>query len=220
MSIEVVLLALTAVVRPTSAAVVVAILSTGRPRRLLTAYVLSGLAFSLAVGALVLLIVQHVGPARAATARPVVDVVLGLLLLGCAGADRIGYVPSHDPGPAGSPRWLQRRLDRLSPSGAATLGVFLHLPGVVYLAALNAIAGYAPGTVSDVVQLSIYNAFRLGVPLVALVLSTYRLTATRDSLARATSWSMRHRRGLVVAFCGTLGAYLLLTGAVDLARGR
>lgn len=219
MSIEVLVLALSAVVRPSSAAAVVVMLATSRPQRLLTSYVLAGLTFSLGVGALVLVLVQDLSPATARTARPVADVVLGLASLAYAGANWSGYLPRRAPGGTGAgPRWLQRRMQDLSPSGAAALGVLLHLPGLIYLAALNAIAGGASGVLTDAVQLSIYNLFRFGVPLVALTLSSHRPALAREGLERATSWVGRHRTGLVVVFFGALGGYLLATGATDLAR--
>ena len=56
MSTEALVLALTARVRPTSAAAVFAMLSTPRPQRLLVAYLVVGLGFSLAVGTLVVVL--------------------------------------------------------------------------------------------------------------------------------------------------------------------
>lgn len=220
MTVEVVVLALSAVARPTSAAVVAVMLSTRRPQRLLTCYVVAGLAFSLGVGALVLVLVEGLDPEAARTARPAVDVVLGLAALAYAGATMSGHLPRRAPDRAGSPTWLQQRMQDLSPPGAAVLGVLAHLPGLVYLAALNAIAGSATGRLDEALQLAFYNAFRFGVPLVALTLSSSRPALVRDGLERAMSWVRGHRRGLVVAFFGVLGGYLLLTGATDLARAR
>ena len=56
MSTEALVLALTTVIRPTSAAAVFAMLSTPRPQRLLVAYLVAGLGFSLAVGTLVVVL--------------------------------------------------------------------------------------------------------------------------------------------------------------------
>jgi hypothetical protein len=75
MSAEALVLALTTVVRPTSLAAVVAMLSTQHPQRLLAIYVAAGLAFSLAVGTLVVVLLgglhmtrgrhpRRVGPPR------------------------------------------------------------------------------------------------------------------------------------------------------------
>ena len=88
---------------------------------------------------------------------------------------------------SGSPSWMRRRLQDLSPSGAATAGVLTHLPGLVSLAALNAIAESATGTLNGVVQVLILFSTRSGSAraIVALVLSIYRPTASGEQFDRA-----------------------------------
>jgi hypothetical protein len=239
-STEALVLALTAVVRPTSAAAIVAMLSTRRPHRLLACYVLAGLVFSITVGVLVVVLAQHLSPVTARAGRPIVETVLGVAALLYAGvvwfrllprrradsvvadsvvADSVvaDSVVGHGDG-SGSPSWMRRRLQDLSPSGAATAGVLTHLPGLVYLAALNAIAGSATGTLHGVVQVLIYNAIWFSLPIVALTLSIYRPTASREQFDRAASWARQHQRVIIVAFFGALGAYLLVTGGAELAR--
>src|SRR5262245_10834920 len=78
-SIEAVVLAVTAVVRPTTIAAVLAMLALPRHRRLLIWYLGAGLPFSIGVGILVVLVLG--GPAvagRAPSSRPIVDIVLGV----------------------------------------------------------------------------------------------------------------------------------------------
>ena len=53
---------------------------------------------------------------------------------------------------------MQRRLRHLTPPVAALAGVVTHLPGLVYLAALNAIVGSASGPANGVLQVLVYNA--------------------------------------------------------------
>ena len=55
MTIEIIFLALVSTVRPTSLAAVYAMLATSRSRRLLPIYILSGLAFTIGFGLLVVL---------------------------------------------------------------------------------------------------------------------------------------------------------------------
>jgi hypothetical protein len=220
-SIEALVLALSAVVRPTSAAAVIAMLSTRRPQRLLAAYILAGIAFTVTIGVLVVVLLQGLGPARSNVARPIVDIVLGAVSLAYAGAVGVGLLPRAKTAAAerherGS--WMRRRLDDMSPSGAATAGVLTHLPGLVYLAALNAIVASATDTLSGVLQVLIYNAIWFSLAIVALVMSTYRPSVSRDGLERATSWTRIHRRVIIVAFCGALGTYLLVSGISGLAR--
>src|SRR5947207_1949404 len=102
-------------------------LSTERPQRLLAAYVLAGIAFTLTIGMLVVVLLQGLGPARSNVGRPVIDIVLGVVSLAYAGAVGTGLLPRRAAtaidGRNGSGSWMRRRLDDLSPSGAATAGV-------------------------------------------------------------------------------------------------
>ena len=216
MSTEALVLALTAVIRPTSTAAVVAMLSTRSPQRLLVAYILGGLAFSLAVGMLVVLLLNGLGSART-SGRPLVDTVLGAGALGYAATVGLGWLPRDGRVP-GSSSWMRRGLQRLSPTGAAAAGVLTHLPGLVYLAALNAIVGSATGALDGVVQVVIYNAIWFSMAIVALVMSVYRPTLPRECLDEMASWARRHQRAIIIVFFGALGAYLLVTGVLGLVR--
>src|SRR3954469_8598641 len=137
-------------------------LSTGRPQRLLAPYILVGIAFTLTIGVLVVVLLQGLGPDRSNVQRPVVDIVLGAVSLAYAGAVAVGLLgrraetaTADQQGPGS---WVRRRLDERSPSGAGTAGVLAHVPGLVYLAALNAIGGSATGARDGVVQVLAYNA--------------------------------------------------------------
>lgn len=214
MSLEALLLALTAIVRPSSTAALIAILSARRPQRLLMAYVLAGAAFSLAVGWLVVVAVQGFGPtASSATRRPLIDDALGVAALSYAAAVGIGWLPRpRDTSTTASPTWMRRRLQDMSRSGAAIAGVLTHLPGLVYLAALNAIVSVSTGTLNAAIQVLVYNAIWFSMPIAALVLSVHRPTESRERLAQLTAWGQRHRRVITVLFFGGLGTYLLVGG--------
>jgi hypothetical protein len=112
---------------------------------------------------------------------------------------------------------MQRRLRDLSLSGAATAGVLTHLPGLIYLAALNAIVGDARGMADGVTQVLVYNAIWFSLPVVALVLSVRRAAQVREGLDRTTWWVHEHRRPITVVFFGALGTYLLVAGLVGMA---
>jgi hypothetical protein len=218
MSTEAVVLALTAVIRPTSAAAVFAMLSTPRPQRLLVAYLLAGLAFSLTVGTLVVVLLGGLQSTRASSAvHPLLDLVLGACALGCAASAWIGWIPRSRPRDSAEPdSWLRRRLADPSPSRAAAAGVLTHLPGLVYLAALNAIAASAGGTASGVLQVVVYNGIWFSLAIVALVLSVYRPTVSREFLERVISWTRQHVRVITVGFFGALGGYLVVVGVLGL----
>jgi hypothetical protein len=98
----------------------------------------------------------------------------------------------------------------MSPSGAAAAGVLTHLPGLVYLAALNAIYVDAGGTLDGFLQVAVYNGIWFSMPVLALVLSVHRPAQVKAGLARMTSWAGRHHRSITVVFFGALGAYLLV----------
>jgi hypothetical protein len=219
---EALVLALSAVVRPTTVTVVIAMLSTGRPQRLLAAYILGGIAFTLTVGVLVVVLLQGLGPERSDVERPVVDIVLGAVSLAYSGAVAAGLLVRRaktvTADEHGARSWMRRRLDDMSPSGAALAGVLTHLPGLVYLAALNAIVGSATGALDGVIQVLAYNAIWFSLAIVALVMSTYRPAVSRDGLERGAAWTRGHRRMIIVVFCGILGVYLLVSGISELAR--
>jgi hypothetical protein len=219
MSTEALVLALTAVVRPTSTAAVVAMLSSAHPRRLLVAYLVAGLAFSLAIGTSVVVLLGGLHSTRPSTAiHPVVDVVLGACALGCAACVWGGRLLRPRDSPPEQDGWLRRRLGDLSPSSAALAGVLTHLPGLVYLAALNAIVATTPDVAGGLLQVGIYNAIWFSLAIVALVLSVHRPTVSRELLERAVSWLHQRLRVIVVAFCGALGGYLVVSGLLGLAQ--
>jgi hypothetical protein len=139
MSPEALVLALTSVVRPTSAAAVYAMLSTDRAARLLLAYLLAGLAFTLVIGVGAVNLLVPVTRAQAPeAARTVLDLVLGTAALGYAAGMLSGVVQRRERRPEPHGRsWITDRLSNLSLSGAAVLGVLTHLPGLFYLAALK-----------------------------------------------------------------------------------
>jgi hypothetical protein len=219
MSTEALVLALTTVIRPTSAAAVFAMLSTPRPQRLLVAYLVAGLGFSIAVGTLVVVLLGGLQSTRASSAvRPLLDLVLGTCALGCAVSAWIGWLPRSRPrGSAEPDSWLRRRLTDMSRSGAATAGVLTHLPGLVYLAALNAIAASARGTANGVLQVVVYNGIWFSVAIGALVLSVYRPTVSQDFLERVISWTRDHQRMITTGFFGALGGYLVVVGVLGVA---
>ena len=227
MSTEAVLLALTAVIRPTTAAAVFAMLSSPRSQRLLVAYLVAGLAFSVAVGTLVVVLLGGLQSTRASSVRPLLDLVLGICALGCAVSAWIGWLPRSRPrGPverdsvegdsAEADSWLRRRLRDLSPSGAAATGVLTHLPGLIYLAALNAIAASGSGFAGGVLQVVLYNCIWFSLAIVALVLSVYRPTVSREFLERFAAWTRAHLRVILIVSFGAVGGYLVAVGVTGL----
>jgi hypothetical protein len=219
---EALLLAVSAILRPTALAALFAILATRGPGRLLTAYLVGGLVFTLAVGALVVTLLQGLNARTATTtSRPVLDVVLGVAALAYAvmawARVQSPWPTTRQERPPDEPTWMQRRLQKLTVRGAAGAGVLTHLPGLTYLAALNAIVAAASGVVDGLIQVLVYNAIWFSTAIVALVLAAHRPHLAREVLERLVAWIRAHRRPITVVFFGVLGGYLLTTGIVALA---
>jgi Sap-like sulfolipid-1-addressing protein len=212
-SIQALLLALTTVVRPTSIAALFAMLSTPRPRRLLAVYIAVGLIFSAGVGIVVAVALGDPGGlGRSRVTRPVLNVLLGVGLLVYA-----LYIAIRSPKPADGGRmhpaaWMERVTARMSVPAAALTGVLTHLPGVVYLAALNAIAHTSTGPVGQVVQVLIYNGIWFSLPIVALVLSIRRPSASRELLERIGAVTHRYQKPIVSVGLAVIGSYLVVVG--------
>jgi hypothetical protein len=180
-----------------------------------------GLAFSLTVGAVIVVLLRGVGLALSSTtSRPVLDIVLGGAALGYASAVWAGWQPrrSAASSPAEAPGWMHRHLQDLSVRSAAVAGVLTHLPGVIYLAALNSITGSTTGIVDGLFQVAVYNVIWFSLPIFALLMAQRKPDVTRDLLDRLTRWMMLYRRGIVVVFLVALGGYLVVTGIVDLVH--
>lgn len=217
MSIEALVLALTTVVRPTSATAVVAMLAGRHPQRLLMYYIAAGLAFSLGVGAFVVLVAGLAPDAPARPDRPLVDTVLGVGALCYAGSVWLGWLPRRRSGeqPEQQGR-LRVWLRDLTPGRAAAAGVLTHLPGLVYLAALNAIVASAAGPLGKLAQVTVYNVIWFSMAIAALAVSVRRPDAAAELLAQLGAWARRHHQTILVGFFGVLGGYLLLVGVQGL----
>jgi hypothetical protein len=222
-SLDVLVLGLASVVRPTSVAAVYAFLAARSPTSLLLSYLLAGLALSLSVGVAAVAIV-HVSPpppSVTTTGRAIADVVLGGLALGAAGYYGL-RTPPDTPAverPPREPSRLRRRLAQPTVSSAALAGVATHLPGVFYLGALAAIVASRPGLVGGLLQVGFYNLLWYAVPLAALASWTWRPESTRDTAAQLTAWVQAHKKTLIVAVFVLVGVYLVGVGIVDLITG-
>ena len=111
---------------------------------------------------------------------------------------------------------LAQRLRNPSVLEAAVAGVATHIPGLIYVVALNAIAAGEPATVSAAVQVAIYNALWFMVPIAALALAILRPGRAPEYLELATRWGRQHEQILVVVTLAGLGVYLTIKGLVRL----
>lgn len=220
MSIQALILSLTAVIRPTGLAALFAMLSTGHSRRLLGCYVVAGMSFSVCVGVIVVFALGgNSGPERERIDRPVLNIVLGGCLLAYALGIAVRRPRADESAPRRPATWMKRLTANMSPPVAALTGVLTHLPGVVYLAALNAIAGTKTTPIGQGIQVLAYNAVWFSLAITALVLSAYRPSASRDLLERINTEAYRYHRPIMSGCFGLLGVYLVITGATALLPG-
>ena len=95
---EALVLALSTVIRPTTAAAVFAMLAAARPERLLLAYILTGFAFSAGIGVVVVILLNGwTGPETRDEVRAVIGIVLGAVSLGYAAGLLSGGVQQPVP---------------------------------------------------------------------------------------------------------------------------
>jgi len=223
MNLEALVLGLFSGLRPgTSLAAVLALLKTPKPQRLLLFFTAAGFGSSWAIGLVVVGVFHGSNVAvGGSTFTAVLDVGFGAAALGFAAGLQQGWVQptrrrgSSPSGDAASSRAGQR-VRNPSASVAATAGIGTHLPGLIYLAALNAIASERPAPVHAALQVAIYDALWFLVPVASLVLVTVRPGAALAYLDGATARVRRHEHAILVSGSLALGSYLLIKGTASL----
>ena len=223
MNLEALVLGLFSGLRPgTSQAAVLVLLETRNPQRLLLVFTAAGFAWSWAIG-LVMVGVFHGANVAVggSTFTAVLDVAFGAAALGFAAGLQLGWVQptrrhSSSPSPPAAGSRFGRDLRNPSARDVVAAGIGTHLPGLVYLAALNAIASERPGPVDAALQVAIYDSLWFLIPLASLVLAVVRPGAARAYLNAATAWVRRHQHAVLVSGSLVLGGYLVVKGTVRL----
>jgi hypothetical protein len=215
--LELVALGVISAVRPsTSQAAVVALLRAPGASRLLLAFSVAGFTASAVVGIVIVVAFhgagQSFGHSRVAA---VFDVFAGVTALALAVRVRRRRVSPLGRRENGTPR-LAARLARPSTAAASVAGVATHVPGLVYLVALNAIAAQDLGAAESASGVLLYNALWFALPLAALALSVVAPGTADAYLERATVWARAREDSLVVVIFAGLGVYLVGKGVVSL----
>jgi Sap, sulfolipid-1-addressing protein len=221
MNLEALVLGLFSGLRPgTSLAAVLVLLKTSQAQRLLLFFTAAGFVSSWTIGLVVVGVLHGANVAvGGSTFTAVLDVAFGAAALGFAAGLQRGWVqptrrPSSSPSAASSR--FGERLRNPSGRAAAAAGIGTHLPGLIYLAALNAIASERPAPVDVALQVAIYDALWFLVPLASLVLVMVRPGAALPYLDAATAWVRRHEHAILVAGSFVLGGYLVVKGTASL----
>jgi hypothetical protein len=216
---ELFVLALAGTVRPTSLGAVYALLSHDRRRGLLCAYIVGGLVFTLAFGAIVVGVFHgiHVRLSNGTT-KAVTDIVAGAAALGFGVAvlhRRIGGGQTDDaPKTEGRVKAMLAR--RLTIPTAALAGPVTHVPGIFYLLALNLIVAHNIAATGQAVALGVYNVIWFAVPIAALVVCIVNPTVARTTIASVNDWTRDHAREILLATSFVVGTALVIRGLITL----
>ena len=216
MTIEIILLALASAVRPTSLVAVYALVREQPPAHLMAAYVAAGLAFTVAVGVVVIFVCSgielHAGTDRT---KAIAEILAGVLALGLgvavlAGRVSVGAVTNDRPTRGRRERHQQRKI---TPRSAALAGPATHIPGLLYLVALDLIVSQEPDVRGGLLEIGIYNVIWFAMPIVVLAICIVNPSAARALMRRVEEWTGGHARRIVLLISFGVGGWLLIKGA-------
>ena len=218
MNLEVIVLALASAPRPAGIAALYELLSASPPRRVVVAYLVAGLTFSVAVGVLIVTIFYGAGiDYRDTDVYSAIELIGGVAALGFAvgvAAGRTQLPARHEGASEGSA--IIRRLRNPSVTTAAVAGVATHLPGLFYLLALNAIVAGRGSLVVEVLEVLLFNAIWFGAAIASVVIFLLRPGVARRALARLNGWARRHTRIITMLAFAMAGTYLAIRGVAGL----
>jgi len=217
--VEMFVLALACAVRPTSLAAVYALVSHDARRRLMWAYVIAGLAFTVGFGAIVVGLTHgihmHSGSSKT---KAIADLVGGIVALGFGVGLATGRISRRrtDDAPQTDGR-MKAALDRrLTLRTAALAGPATHIPGLFYLIALNVIVAHNARVPRGTLAVVTYNAVWFALPILALVICIMNPAAARDAVGSVEKWAREHSRALLLCVSFIVGAALVVRGALAL----
>ena len=215
MTIEVVLLALASTVRPTSLVVVYALVGHESPRRLMLAYIIAGLTFTIALGLLVIWAFSGVEiNSGSQETKGIAEIAGGIVALTFAVLLATGRVggPHTDDAPDAPRRWRAMLERRLTVPKAALAGPATHIPGLFYLIALNVIVAHQPSVPSGLIEVLIYNVVWFTLPLGALAVCVIDPPAARRGVDAVRTWTVQHTRAILLLVSVAAGCGLLIRG--------
>ena len=219
MTIEVVLLALASTVRPTSLVAVYALVGHESPRRLMLAYIIAGLTFTIAVGLLVIWAFSGVdvdsGSEKTKGIAEIAGGVVALTFAVLLATGRVGG-PHTDDAPDAPRRWTAVLERRLTVPKAALAGPATHIPGLFYLIALNVIAAHHPSIAGGLLEVLIYNVVWFALPIGALAICVIDPPAARRAVDEVRLWTISHAHTLLLTASLVAGAGLVIRGLMTI----
>jgi hypothetical protein len=196
-------------------------LSSASPRKLAVVY-LAGAVLMTAVAAIAILVVLRAGGLSLPANRPPrygLRVGLGALALAVAGylVWRSRHRRAPDPAKPVKPGRISRMTAQPRPLTALAVGVVLFLPGVGFIAAVQAIAtakASLTATAAALVLVVVIDVAFVWLPLVVYLIAP---DGTVRTLRTINAWLSAHGRALMPAALAAVGIILLIDGVAGLA---
>jgi hypothetical protein len=219
-TVELILLALITAIRPTSLAAIYALLSGPAPRRLMTAYVAAGVAFTVSFGLIVIWAFNGVDIASGSSRTKAIAEIIGGALVLIVGAlvltGRIRWSSGEVDKPKTPSRWTGVLDRHMTVRTAAIAGPATHIPGLFYLVALNLIVAAQPKVSEGLLYVALYNAVWFALAIAALAICIVRPESARDVVGVVQSWVRAHARPIIIVVWFALGITLLVSGLIDI----
>jgi cytochrome bd-type quinol oxidase subunit 2 len=218
-TIEIILLALASAVRPASLVAVYALVRKRPPARLMAAYVAAGLAFTVTVGVAVIFVCSgielHAGTDRT---KAIAEILAGALALGLgiavlAGRLHVGATADGRPTEGRGERHQERMITTRT---AALAGPATHIPGLLYLLALDLIVSQEPDVPGGLFEIGIYNAIWFAMPISVLAICIVNPSAACTLVQKVQEWASAHARTIVLLISFGMGGWLLVEGALTI----
>lgn len=209
---------------PVLLTLVLLMLATSQPHRLLIGYLLGGVLVSVGLGVAIIAALGGLGETGHSSSRhfgPGVDIAVGIVGIAIAivlerrRRARPAAPAPDDPASTGSssgPKWAARILEKGSALWMFLLGMILGLPGVYYLAALKDIATDDHAWSARIAYILLFNAIAfilVWVPLVGFLIAPDR---TRATVRRINGWLTAHLLEIGTVVAAGVGVYELVRG--------
>jgi hypothetical protein len=220
--------ALTAALNPTLLGATTVMLLLDHPKRLLFGYLAGALLTSMTLGLVVVFALDGSASTAQHTLSPVMDLVLGAILLLVAFLIRPGREPKEtgrlaerrrrkeeSKAEKGPPRW-QQKLSQGTARTTFVIGALLTLPGASYLIGLHKIADGDPSTVAAIGMVLLFNVIMLVLLELPLIGFIFAPEWTPRAVNRFKEWFSQHSRRLGFRIALVIGMLLIVRGLIYL----
>jgi hypothetical protein len=230
MSAEFFLLAFTAALNPKLLAIDLLLIENRRPRAMFLCVLIGGFTVGITIGLLDVLVFHLDAISSQKTVSAGVDLVLGLLLLAVGALLATGRLHGRSKAsvPAGSGQpgkpqkenkdsWATRVLAEPRLGLAMLIGALCGIPGAAYLSGLHILITSKASTANQVIGVILFVIIEFLLIIIPFVFLELRPEATKAALSRSQAWLLGHARQLMAYTALILGAYLAISGLVQLA---